>query len=91
MNNKKREAAAERKRQQRARDKARHEKLGMANTVVNLSDGERRMWAVNARARGFVDQDEYFMALVMTDRRLLEAEGCDLSHFEELAQCDKSQ
>ncbi len=62
----------------------------MGTVSIGLAKGERAMFAINAHAhahahaRGLEVQDEYFTSLVHQDRGALEAEGCDLSPFDEL-------
>ncbi|MEH6812932.1 MAG: hypothetical protein V7677_10430 [Motiliproteus sp.] len=82
---KQRKAATERKRKSRAKQKAHASMLDMGKVSIelDLAKGERSMFATNALARGFEDQDEYFMNLVRIDRKALLAEGCDMSRFGE--------
>lgn len=59
---------AERKRAQRERKKH----LRMERMELNLAWGERELIARNAQARGFTDQTEYLVRLVLDDAALIE-------------------
>lgn len=55
--------AAERKRRQRAKDKA----LGVADTRLSTTEKERELFELMAEYRGYTDKCEYLMALVVAD------------------------
>ncbi|WP_051946635.1 hypothetical protein [Marinobacter sp. MCTG268] len=59
---------AERKRAQRERRKF----LKMKRMELDLAWGERELIASNAEARGFIDQTEYLVRLVLDDAARLE-------------------
>ena len=59
---------AERKRRQRERK----ERLGMKRMEMDLARRERELIASNAKARGFEDQTEYVVRLVLDDAARLE-------------------
>jgi hypothetical protein len=59
---------AERKRRQRERK----QRLGMKRMEMDLALRERELIASNARARGFEDQTEYVVRLVLDDAARLE-------------------
>lgn len=59
---------AERKQAQRERNKH----LRMQRMELNLAWGERELIACNAEARGFTDQTEYLVRLVLDDADRIE-------------------
>ncbi len=59
---------AERKQAQRERNKHRR----MQRMELNLAWGERELIASNAEARGFTDQTEYLVRLVLDDADRIE-------------------